>query len=245
MSRNFDLLTEIESERQAGPAFDTTRVATNRPVTPMEFSTDETVDSATILQLVRRLFLVKWTENLHQILFCGVESENGSSSICASIGRVLASVSSKTVCLVDGNVHSARLSRIVGVEKAISLPRSFPSVREQCFRVGENLWLSGTHLTTEGRGSMPPVADLKQCFAELNRAFDYLLIDAPGVCDSSDAELLGQFAEAAILVVEANKTRRTAAAKAKESLDFAGIKLVGTILNNRTCPIPEKLYKLL
>lgn len=240
-----DLLTEVEYERQVGSVVDPDRVATDPSAVPVGFSTGASVDSPEILQLVRRLFLVKRRESLHQILFCGVESENGSSSICASIGRALASANSKSVCLVDGNVNSANLSRIFGLEKAIPSPLHFPSIREQCAQVGENLWLAGTHLITEGRDSLLPVADLKQRLAELNRAFDYLLIDAPGVRDSSDAELLGQFVEAAILVVEANKTRRTAAAKAKEGLDVAGIKLLGTILNNRTFPIPEKVYQLL
>lgn len=244
MSRNFDLLTEIERERQVGPAVDATGVATDRSAAAVGISTDEAVARPEIVQLVRRFFLATGKENLRQVVFCGVESENGSSSICASVGRALVSVSSKSVCLVDGNIISANLSRIFGIEKSVSLSRKFTSTRERCVQVGANLWLAGPHLITGGQSSLLPVEDLKQCLAELDRAFDYLLIDAPGLCHSSDAELLGQFAEAAILVVEADKTRRSDAAKAKESLDAAGIKLLGTILNNWSFPMPEKLYHM-
>jgi Mrp family chromosome partitioning ATPase len=72
-----------------------------------------------------------------------------------------------------------------------------------------------------------------------------VLIDAPGTSSSRDAALLGQLADAAILVVEANSTRKMAARKAKEFLERAGVQLIGTILNNRTFPIPEALYKIL
>lgn len=245
MSRNSNLLTESEYERRVRPTIDPTLVATEKLAVSTEFSIDATADSPEILQLVRRLFLVKWAETLRQILVCGVETENGSSSICASIGHALASGSAKSVCILDGDAKSERLSRTFGIEKTVSISREFPPAREQCVQVGANLWLAGPHLITDGRGTLLPAADLKQTLSELGRAFDYLLIDAPGLHDSSDAELLGQFTEAAILVVEANKTRRTSAAKAIERLDLAGIKVLGTILNNRTFPIPEKLYQML
>jgi succinoglycan biosynthesis transport protein ExoP len=245
MSRNFDLLTEIEHEQQAEPLIDSTRIATDRSAVATSFPAEEVVARPEMVQLVRRVFLVTGRENLRQVVFCGVEGENGSSSICAGAGRALASVSSKSVCLVDGNIDSPKLSRLFGVESTVPLPGTFTPVREQCVQVGKNLWLAGTHLITKGRGSLLPLEDLQQRLAELDRTFDFLLFDAPAICDSSDAEILGQFADAAILVVEADKTRRTSAAKAKESLDFAGIKLLGTILNNRSSPIPEKLYNLL
>jgi len=48
-----------------------------------------------------------------------------------------------------------------------------------------------------------------------------------------------------VLVLEANATRRVAALSAKEALEAAGVRLLGTVLNDRTFPIPEKLYRKL
>jgi Mrp family chromosome partitioning ATPase len=56
---------------------------------------------------------------------------------------------------------------------------------------------------------------------------------------------LGQVADAAILVIEANSTRRLTARNAKETFDAAGVRLLGTVLHNRSFPIPEKLYRRL
>jgi Mrp family chromosome partitioning ATPase len=72
-----------------------------------------------------------------------------------------------------------------------------------------------------------------------------MLIDAPGTSVCGDAQLLGQIADAAILVIEANSTRRLTARKAKESLESAGVRLLGTVLCNRLFPIPERLYRIL
>jgi succinoglycan biosynthesis transport protein ExoP len=80
---------------------------------------------------------------------------------------------------------------------------------------------------------------------ELREEFDYVLIDAPPLSSCSDAVLLGQMTDGVILVVEANSTRRETARTAKETFEGANVKLLGAILNNRTFPIPEVLYRKL
>jgi Mrp family chromosome partitioning ATPase len=48
-----------------------------------------------------------------------------------------------------------------------------------------------------------------------------------------------------ILVVEANATRREAALQVAENLRAANVRILGAVLNQRTFPIPEKLYSKL
>jgi Mrp family chromosome partitioning ATPase len=47
------------------------------------------------------------------------------------------------------------------------------------------------------------------------------------------------------MVLEANSTRRITARKAKKTLEDGNVRVLGTVLNNRTFPIPEKIYRLL
>jgi Mrp family chromosome partitioning ATPase len=89
------------------------------------------------------------------------------------------------------------------------------------------------------------VDEVRHLLAQLGGVFDYVLIDTPGTSVCGDAAILGQVAHAAVLVVEANSTRRQTARKAKETLDAAGVRLLGTVLHNRSFPIPEGLYKRL
>jgi Mrp family chromosome partitioning ATPase len=51
--------------------------------------------------------------------------------------------------------------------------------------------------------------------------------------------------EAAVLVLTANITRREAAIKAKEQLLRQGVTLLGTVLDQRTMPIAESIYRRL
>jgi len=53
---------------------------------------------------------------------------------------------------------------------------------------------------------------------------------------------LGQLADGVVLIVSANSTREEAGRKAKESLEMAGSRLLGAVLNNRTYPIPQPIY---
>ena len=61
----------------------------------------------------------------------------------------------------------------------------------------------------------------------------------------NDAMVLGQLADGVVLVIEANATRREATQNVKEDLVRANVRMLGTVLNNRTFPIPKALYSRL
>jgi receptor protein-tyrosine kinase len=112
-------------------------------------------------------------------------------------------------------------------------------------KVGGNLWLAGPNILADNSRILLPVNKLRERLSQLRDEFEYMLIDAPGTSVCGDAQLLGLVADAAILVVEANSTRRLTVRKVKESFNAAGVRLLGTVLNNRSFPIPESLYNRL
>ena len=247
MSRNFELMTQLGIE--AGVTDTRTAATADRDVampiatTLSTFANDAVGEE--MLRLIQRIFLSGNRSAPRQVVFCGVDDENGSSSVCARAGQTLAANSSRPVCLVDANVRSPRLSNLLGVEG--TNPFSGPSapLREQCVKIGGNLWLAGPNILAEKSRVLLPPGQLKERLSQLRSEFEYMLIDAPGTSVCGDAQLLGQVVDAAILVIEASSTRRLPARKAKEALDAAGVRLLGTVLYNRSFPIPEGLYKRL
>lgn len=244
MSRNFELLKQIEMEVGA---IDRPAPVTNDRALVKEPAPHNTggLFSEEIARLVQTVFLSANAHATRLVVFCGVDGKSGSSTVCASAGRALAANSSKSVCLVDANLRSPRLSEAFRMDKRAPHSDKPFSGREGCVQIGENLWLAGTDLMADDRGALLSADRLKHRLTQLQDAFEYLLVDAPGTGVSRDATLLGQLADAAILVVEAGSTRRVTARKAKESLDAAGVHLLGTVLHNRSFPIPEGLYKRL
>ncbi|MGC1424720.1 MAG: hypothetical protein WA354_05235 [Terracidiphilus sp.] len=95
------------------------------------------------------------------------------------------------------------------------------------------------------RGVLAEADVLKNKLIELKRSYYFVLINAPSVNDRSDAGVLGQIVDATVLVIEANSTRKAAALRAKKALQSMNVRLLGTVLNNRTFPIPEELYSKL
>ena len=86
---------------------------------------------------------------------------------------------------------------------------------------------------------------LKIRFAELRKEFDYILVDVPPLNQYADAMAIGQIMDGLVLVVEADSTRKESALKALETLRAAQIEVLGAVLNKRSFPIPEFVYRRL
>jgi polysaccharide biosynthesis transport protein len=244
MSPKYDVLNQLELE--PNPTEDTVRGVADRvilnkvsPKDPGDPLTEE------MLHLAQSSFLSNTGRAPRLVVFCGVEEENGSGSVCAGVGRAIALLGAKSVCLVDANMRTSRLSRVFGVDSSIPFPGKSVSPREQCLLLHHNLFLAGTDMLFDGRGALLSVPDLKQRLKQLQDCFDYVLIDAPASSVCGDAIALGQIADAAILVIEADKTRRLTARRAKETLEASGVRLLGTVLRNQSFPIPKSWLKRL
>jgi Mrp family chromosome partitioning ATPase len=79
----------------------------------------------------------------------------------------------------------------------------------------------------------------------LRQVFGYLVVHAAPLGNDTVASVVGQATDGAVLVLDADNTRRVAARNAKQTLEAARVPLLGTVLNDRTFPIPEKLYRRL
>jgi Mrp family chromosome partitioning ATPase len=65
---------------------------------------------------------------------------------------------------------------------------------------------------------------------ELNKRFDFVIIDAPPLLPVTDAAVIAQAAEGAVLVVRHGHTRRDDLARAVEILHQANARLLGTVV---------------
>jgi len=197
-----------------------------------------------ILRLVHSLFLSGETSAPHQVLFCGVDQGEASGRLCVQAGEVLARELPLPVCVVDAKVRAPSLHRFFHAE-GVSRSRSNGSGRRHARQMDNNLWFLAPEDLLSNGDSTFGAEQLRSSLREIRKAFAYVLIDAEPVGQQADGAVLGQATDGVVLVLEANATRRVAALSAKEALEAAGVRLLGTVLNNRTFPIPEKLYRKL
>lgn len=240
MAHHFDVLKAAQAERTTFEAAAT--VVSERYANGQHGVQDE------LAKLVQRVFVLPGPARTPgAVAICGVEQGVGCSWICAHAGESLAAQVPGTVCIVDGNPRGASLHKYFsmsaggGLAEAMKDQRPIANFTRQAGK--QNLWVltAGDPGNTQN-GALNP-ARLRARFSELRTQFDYLLIDTPPIAESSDGMLFAQVADGAILVVGSHSTRREAARAAKQSFDAAKVSVLGVVLNKRTYPIPERLYR--
>jgi Mrp family chromosome partitioning ATPase len=199
-----------------------------------------------VLRLVRCLFLASDNHNgVRRVVFCGVDDADGSNLLCARVGRTLAEQVQSQVCVVDANLRKPVPSPLFDLPSYDDSDQSISGNEQKPLRhVTENLWLVSAEPGMTNGGA-PTLERMRECITGLGDEFAYVVISAPPIGSSSDAAQLCQLADGVVLVLEANSTRRVTAKKAKQALEAANVRILGTVLNNRTFPIPEGLYRRL
>lgn len=247
MSKHFELMQQIEKERvfDAGPDASVTVAARNgnHVDSRSEWASEEA------LRLVQQIFVLQAHEPPQVVVFAGIDHGNGCSQICASVAETLARNGRGRVCLVEANFRSPALPEMFGVPNHFGLTEallregpvdSFAKPLRQ-----ENLWLLSSGTVAVDSPSLLATEHLLARVNELRLQFDFVIIDAPPLTRYSDAIALGRLSDGLVMVIEADSTRREAAAAVAENLRTAKVLILAAVLNKRTFPIPEKIYSWL
>ena len=201
------------------------------------------------IKLVQRVFLLSGKNAPRAVVFAGVEHGDGCSWICARASETLASQVTGTVCVVDANLRSPSLHQYFGLNNNRGLTEavlhSSPLQKYAQQLPAGNLWaLTSGSLPSDPQAFLTS-ENLRSRIIELRGAFDFVLIDTPPVGPYADASVVSQMADGVVLVVAANFTRREAALRAKEIVEAVNSRVLAAVLNKRTLPIPEGIYRKL
>jgi Mrp family chromosome partitioning ATPase len=253
MSRNFEVLLRAGKEEKdmfqdVVPEMPHSEPRVAPPRRRPQIHIDPAVRTAEV-NLVQRVFLLPGRDAPRAAVFCGVEEDNGAAGICARCAEHLSDLTSSPVCLVDGDLQFPRLHDYFGLDNLEGLT-DFAlepgQIRDFVRRLpGRNVYLLSHGSRQGGRFALGKSNGWRQAVTELRKEFAFVLIGGPPVNTQADPMLLGQSTDGVVLVLESNVTRRETARKAKESLAAANVQLLGAVLNNRTFPIPESIYRKL
>ena len=200
------------------------------------------------LRLVQQIFLLQ-AEAPRVVVFSGVDHGNGCSRVCASVAETLAKNGRRRVCLVEANFRSPSLAGLFGTTNQQgfldALLQKGPVTAFAKPIIQDYLWLlpSGRH-DAESPNVLTP-EHLRHVLHQLRQEFEFVIIDAPPLARYSDAIVLGQLSDGLVLIIEADSTRRAAASVVTANLKSANVSVLAGVLNKRTFPIPEMLYRRL
>jgi capsular exopolysaccharide synthesis family protein len=248
MSKNFELMQQAGSEVEHDRTIPLVDRDANSHSSKIGLTQDQVAREES-LKLVQRIFLGQDAKRAYAVVFAGIDPGNGCTGVCGDTARVLAESVPGSVCLVDANLYAPSQAQFFGVTNhwgltdALLKEGPIRGFAKQVYR--DNLWLLSCGSSAAQSPNLLSSEQLKKRFAELRKEFDYILVDVPPLNQYADATALGQIADGLVLVLEANSTRKESALKAIETLRGAKIEVLGAVLNKRTFPIPEFLYRRL
>ena len=254
MSKNFELMQEALGLAQ--PQIPSSRESAKVIVLESEGARKIARDSADFdavaqqecFKLVQRIFLGQ-PDVFRAVVFAGIDRGNGCSRICVETARILAASTSGSVCLVDANLRTPSLAGFLRTPNDSGLVSSLledGGIRGFAKQLEpSNLWLLSAGEVNRQSPSLLNSERLKARLQELRKEFDYILIDSPALNLYADALALGGVAEGLVVVLQAEATRRESALKGLRTLHEARINVLGAVLNRRTFPIPNFVYRRL
>jgi succinoglycan biosynthesis transport protein ExoP len=251
LSRNFDLLKQLDRTKEILDSHqekpETVRPTETAPSAPSVEMDGRVRDE--IGKLVQNLFRSPNMKGPRRIVFTGTESGNGCSWMCSRVGEILASQVHESVCVVDCNLRSPGLHQQFAIENHYGLSdallRSDP-IRQYARPLSRpNLWILSCGSAAENGQTQLASEPMRLRLAELRTQFDYVLLDVAALNTCNDGIVLGSLSDGIVLVLKANSSRRDTARQALQQLQDANIPIFGAVLNQRTFPIPEALYKRL
>ena len=195
---------------------------------------------------MRTVFFSGSSRTAKQVVFSGVDAESDMVGICVRTAEALASSGTGRVCLVEADSHARALEKRYGrtsndgfdsSEAAGALPMS-------SHQISENVWLIPANAFSAHANTQSALS-LANRLRDLRRGFDYTVMHAAPVSESSATAQLARLVDGLVLGIAAHRTRRMAAKKAQEHLRDAQVRLLGVVLSERRFPIPERLYRRL
>jgi len=256
MSKNFDLLQNLGKEDllSSTPENDQ-KAVTAQGSLPAQVQAASAEPASVepgleeVAALAQQIFVTSGSDAPRSVVFTSTETGTGCTWVSAHLGPILAGRVAGSVCLVDANFHEPGLHQRFGIENingiSDALVKLDPIRTFARSLIPPNLWLIPSGSAARGGQALLASDRMRLRIGELRSEFDFVLIDTPAMVLGNEAVRLGSISDGVVLVLQANASRRNVARQAIRDMQGGGVKVLGAVLNRRTFPIPDAIYKIL
>jgi capsular exopolysaccharide synthesis family protein len=173
----------------------------------------------------------------------------GTTTTAAVFASILVRRRGGRVAVVEANFRTPSCDAVFNVKRNGGFAE-FIEGREPLANVVQTSQLGNLFVITSGHSEFAPSAlfdspGIQGALDQLRQQFDFVVFDLPPVNVYSDASILCPRLDAALIVIEADRTRIPEVERTRRSLERVGVKLVGSVLNRRRNYIPAFLEELL
>ncbi len=183
-------------------------------------------------------------QKLQSIVVASINPSEGKSVTALNLSWLLAQTDGVKALIIDSDLRMPSLTDYLGIEadKGLSdILSERATLRESIIKLEP----AGLHLLPGGE-ARSDVAELisgpkfKEILREAKELFDYVIIDAPPLGIFTDASVLINHADGAMLVVRANRTRYSDVDRILENLPRD--RMLGVVLNQSEDVLDESHY---
>lgn len=200
-------------------------------------------------ELKTRLELNHAGRDVKSILFTSTALQNGCSSVAAGFARCLSINFQKRVLLMDVNTRNQSLHMFFGnefIQKIEELLKDNPLVFPHLQNAHPcRLQVINCSSQTDETVSLFSTERFNLLLSSAREIFDYIILDSSPIALFPETRILSAKVDGVILIIEAGKTRRQAALRAKKEIEGSGGVFLGSVLNKRKFYIPKWLYRRL
>jgi capsular exopolysaccharide synthesis family protein len=173
----------------------------------------------------------------------------GTTTTAAVFASILARRRGGRVAAVEANLRSPSFDSVFGIRRdggfAELIQGQKPLSEIALPSEVANLFVIGCGHSALGAPALFDSAAVAGALDQLRSHFDFVVFDLPPTNVYGDACILGHHLDAALIVIEADRTRVPEVERTRRSLERAGVKIVGSVLNRRRSYIPAFLEEML
>jgi Mrp family chromosome partitioning ATPase len=221
------------------------------PVRELEDFTSKTIHLGMkddIISLYRSINAALSGSQKKVIQFIGSREGEGTSTIVREFAMVSAKRFSKSVLLLDADIHKPSQHSFFNISPRYScedVMKYGEPIDNALYQVG-NSRLFVSIMSGHSTSSHQFFDSLRSDnFWDKLQEFDLILVDSSPATTSSDGLSLSRIVDGVVLVVEAEETRWPIAISVKDKIEKNGGKILGITLNKRRHYIPEFIYNKL
>jgi capsular exopolysaccharide synthesis family protein len=178
---------------------------------------------------------------VHTLLATSTSPDDGKSTTIANLAITFAAAGSATV-LVDADLRRPHIHTIFGLSNDAGLTTLVADMARSKGSEVPKLPLQATqveNLQVLTSGPVPPnpaeilsSQRMGELLALLRSKAEYVLIDTPPIIAVTDAAVLAPKVDGVLIVINAGKTKRDLAVKARDMLRQVNAHILGVVLNN-------------
>ncbi len=169
-----------------------------------------------------------------RLLITSSSPGEGKSTFASNLALTLADAGERTL-VVDADLRRPRVDELFGIDGSVGLTTTLMGEVE--LEDAIVAW-RGTGPDVLTSGALPPnpaTIVTSQAFRSLldsaSERYDAVIIDSPPVLTVADSNLLAPLADGVVIVVDSSKTRRPQLANTVRSIESAGGRILGIVLN--------------